>query len=340
MALDKDNHNSAWKPKIEKLNKSRTFGVNSNNTPKSHQKVKFDFSQADGVNEQNLGRINTTTVHTRMDSGGSHSKYFEGSNEFVIIHNSKVVSPIQKVKLKWNEAFMLKYSPNADALSKLFSISLFEQDKLDSKIVGSDRTFSVDQFDSAKIYDLNIDFKKSYKEKTEARISIKLQYIKDLKSSLNQAVSSHKLEKKKLYLLFKLVSERINTLKSIPNFDPNITQNGGWYDSDDQWYKKTRTHRRCAEIEHRSNLYIEVEDRSMSLWLTKSQNPKMISDLGNSDKNIYKLSSSFVKNQDSSILNSSMIDGSVAGDPEGKSSILVKDWENGKIDPGSYLNYL
>ena len=116
-----------------------------------------------------------------MDSGGSHSKYFEGSNEFVIIHNSNIISPIQKVKLRWNEVFVLKYSPTADASSKLFSISMTEQDKIDSKVVGSDRTFSVDQFDSTRIYELNIDFKKTYKDKQEARVSIKLQYIKDYK---------------------------------------------------------------------------------------------------------------------------------------------------------------
>lgn len=182
----------------------------------------------------------------------------------MIIHNSKIISPVHKVKLRWNEVFVLQYNPSADTSSKLFSISMTEQDKTDAKIVGSDRTFSVDQFDSAKIYNLTIDFKKTYKEKTEARVAIKLQYIKDYKALITKALCNLRNEKKSLYVLYKLATERINTLKITPHFDMKVTQNGGWYQSDNESLRKSKTHQRNAEIDLISDSFIDIENRRMS----------------------------------------------------------------------------
>ena len=56
----------------------------------------------------------------------------------------------------------------------------------------------------------------------------------------------------------------MNTLIANPSFNVHVTQNGGWYESDDQIYKKYKTHRRQAEIDLRSQSFIEVDDRRMS----------------------------------------------------------------------------
>ena len=52
------------------------------------------------------------------------------------------------------------------------------------------------------------------------------------------------------------------------------------------------------------------------------------------------MSSSFVKNQESGVLNSSALYSSALDEVEGKSSVVIKENKNGEINPGSYLNYM
>ena len=141
--------------------------------------------------------MNTTAKHTRIDSKSSKSKYFEGSNEYIMVYNSKQVTSTNDKKLSWNEPFVISCSHATEYKTKLFSISLIEHDKGESKIIGGERTFSVDQFDSTKIYDLNIEFKRNFKAETQARISIKLQYINDYIGLINLALNNLRKEQER-----------------------------------------------------------------------------------------------------------------------------------------------
>ena len=166
---------SANKSEIERLDEVKVPHKVSQ-TPKTKESKRFDFSSSDTIDKK-INWINLTTKHTRVDSKSSKSKYFEGSNEYnIMVYNSTQVTPSSNSKLSWNETFVISWSQAAEFKTKLFSISLIEHEKNESRIVGGERTFSVDQFDSTKIYDLNVEFKRNFKAETQAKISIKLQY--------------------------------------------------------------------------------------------------------------------------------------------------------------------
>mmetsp|Transcript_10750 Transcript_10750/g.12079 ORF Transcript_10750/g.12079 Transcript_10750/m.12079 type:complete len:234 (+) Transcript_10750:53-754(+) len=145
MTANQDKFNSASKQDVENLTEP-VIGVKFSQTPKTKSNKKFDFSIVSSEPYQNPAVVSTTR-HTRVDSAGSKSKYFEGPNEHVRIFNTKKIVPTNKASLRFKEVFMLKYSPYAEQSAKIFSISLLEHFKNEFHIVGNERTFSVDQFD-------------------------------------------------------------------------------------------------------------------------------------------------------------------------------------------------
>ena len=80
MALNKSNQNNTQNFNSKRRIKSSTIGSKLNQTSKSQNRRKVDFSLVEVGNEENVNRMNITTLHTRKNSGSSHSKYPKSYN--------------------------------------------------------------------------------------------------------------------------------------------------------------------------------------------------------------------------------------------------------------------
>jgi 1,2-phenylacetyl-CoA epoxidase catalytic subunit len=162
----------------------------------------------------------------------------------VILNNTQEITPEKKFFLKWRETFVLNYHPKVEEVHKMFTVTLNEHFKGGSKVVGKERTFTLDQFDSTKIYDLNVDFKKNFKEKTKGNVLIRLQYIKNVKKQLREAINNLTVQKKHYYGLLKFALEKIKYLRQNSGLADSSLQNGGWYNNTDSalpGVKKSKT---------------------------------------------------------------------------------------------------
>jgi len=111
---------------------------------------------------------------------------------------------------------------------------------------------------------LNVDIKKNFKQKTQANITVKLQYIRDFRGLVNLALQNLRKEKNKYYKILKCTLARIQELKAVPHLDNNVTMNGGWYESDDSMIRKSKTYGLKEESESVNNSVFHVDERSMS----------------------------------------------------------------------------
>lgn len=143
-------------------------------TPK-HVNKTFDFTNVSNLEDNSS--VVSQKKHRRVMSG-SNSRSIMGENALLLRFETNPVKPFNKTELKWKESFVLRYSSNVKKSQKLFSITLTEFIKVEDKIIGNERTFELEQFDTSKIYDLEIEFRKNFKAEVEARVNIKLQYIK------------------------------------------------------------------------------------------------------------------------------------------------------------------
>lgn len=210
------------------------IGIKVCQTPQGNKKIQFDIPQDQNKRKSNQPKspnINSS-VFTKDGSVG-RSRADSSDNEYVMLFNTKRKFPNVSSTLKWNENFVLKYHTMADSKLKLFTVSLSEIHKDGAKVIGNERTFKLDHFDPNKTYDLNIEVKKNFKEKTDANIAIKVQYIRNLKKQAKLAIQELIEDKKHYYELLKFAIERVKELKQNPTLVHDSPQNGGWYHQED-----------------------------------------------------------------------------------------------------------
>lgn len=245
---------SATKPNTEGL--GGTIAMKISQTPKVQNK-KFEFTQTGAVPSTKHSGF-STAKRSRIGSSAFSNNQSMENNEYVMLYNTKQKLPQRKTSLRWREAFVLKYHPNAEDRAKGFTITLVEHQKSESRIVGSERTFKLDQFDPNKIYDLNIELKQNFKKATEAQISVKLQYIKNYKKALTLALENLKTEKKKYYALLRSTLDRIKYLKENPEMVDITQQNGGWYEATSPSIRKSPTMPNEEEETKKTKTFIDV----------------------------------------------------------------------------------
>jgi len=206
--------------------------VKISNTPKASSKS-FKFEASDSKNSM-LKKLNyqLSLNRPRIDSMVK-SKNDSTGNEYMLMHKTKEQLAAMNRHLKWNEPFVIKFHPQAQDKLKMFTVSINEHFKDWSKVIGSERTFKLDQFDPSKIYDLKVDIKKNFIEDSDATLAMKVQYIKNLNKQLRHAIEGLATQKNHFYSLLKFSIDKIKYLRSNSGLVDESDQNGGWYHNDD-----------------------------------------------------------------------------------------------------------
>ena len=157
---------------------------------------------------------------------------------------------------------------------------------------------------------------------------------------VNSAICNLREEQEKCNSLCNEIKLRLKTLKSNPLIDLNAAQNGGWYDTGSSFVnKESRQKKKCTDNEN-IDCFQHNSERTKSWQAIRSNNKQSIHCQDVKSISWNRMTDSFLNNWDSAILNSSALYGSIADEIDDRSSILIKENDESRVEPGSYLNFV
>jgi hypothetical protein len=178
--------------------------------------------------------LSSSIIVSKNVTVGCSLENFPAEKELVCIESTIAVEPFKDTCV-FNDMRTIFFHPDSRPLDKKLTLCFTEWSKDKVQVVGRERTFFLNQFDEAKIYETEVKFQKNFKALESATLNVKIQYVKNEEALINKIMNLFEKKRKLLGLLLKRWMNEIKTVHGehtspVQKHKRVRSQFGGWYD--------------------------------------------------------------------------------------------------------------